>query len=202
MKLNRIVRWSLLGLAAAAATVTGLSAPTIAQGSYSRDGLTIIGGVDAENRLSYRLDNNTRRSNDAEYTLQVDGDKIDSAVSSLVITIPEAFSRYRGRLELDKISVYHGRIDDPGNEIAVEEVLWDDRVFSGVRDFSDELDKLEIYLGEDVPANTPFIIQFEDVRNPTRALQQRVNLQVVPRGQELATYIGTWEMLIAYEDRD
>ena len=65
---------------------------------------------------------------------------------------------------------------------------------------SDDLDKIEIYLAEDIPANTSFVIDFEKVRNPNRALMQRVNLQVIPRGNDLATYIGTWEMLIAYQD--
>ena len=43
---------------------------------------------------------------------------------------------------------------------------------------------------------------FNGVKSPTRALMLRTNLQVFPRGEEIATYIGTWEMLVAYEDRD
>ncbi len=201
MALKQLIHLGLVGLAMSAATVVGVNAPTLAQQDiYNSDGLNIIGGVESRYRLSYSLDNNTRRNTRASYLLEVKGDKVDSAVSTLIVTVPEAFSRYSGRIDLDRIKVHYGRIDNVGEEIAIEEVLWDDRVFSGANDLSDELDKLEIFLAEDIPANTSFLIEFEKVRNPNRALMQRLNLQVVPRGEELATYIGTWEMLIAYQD--
>lgn len=201
MALKQLIRLGLVGLAMSAATVVGMSVPTLAQRDvYNSDGLNIIGGVESRYRLSYSLDNNTRRNTRASYLLEVKGDKVDSAVSALIVTVPEAFSRYRGRIDLDRIKVHYGRIDNVGEEIAVDEVLWDDRVFSGANDLSEELDKIEIFLAEDIPASTSFVIEFERVRNPNRALMQRLNLQVVPRGQDLATYVGTWEMLIAYQD--
>ena len=201
MALNQLIRLGLVGLAMSAAAVVGVNVPTLAQQDiYDSDGLNIIGGVESRYRLNYSLNNNTRRNTRASYRLEVKGDNIDSAVSALVVTVPEAFSRYRGRIDLDSIKVRYGRIDNVGEEIAVDEVLWDDRVFSGANDLSDDLDKIEIYLAEDIPASTSFIIDIEKVRNPNRALMQRVNLQVIPRGQDLATYIGTWEMLIAYQD--
>ncbi|MDV3352316.1 DUF2808 domain-containing protein [Leptothoe sp. LEGE 181152] len=201
MALKQLIRLGLVGLAMSAAAVVGVNVPTLAQQDiYDSDGLNIIGGVESRYRLNYSLNNNTRRNTRASYRLEVKGDKIDSAVSALVVTVPEAFSRHRGRIDLDRIKVRYGRIDDVGEDIAVDEVLWDDRVFSGANDLSDDLDKIEIYLAEDIPANTSFVIDFEKVRNPNRALMQRVNLQVIPRGNDLATYIGTWEMLIAYQD--
>ena len=201
MALKQLKRLGLVGLAMSAAAVMGLNVPTLAQQDiYDSDGLNIIGGTEARYRLAYSLDNNTRRNSRANYLLEVKGDKVDYAVSTLIVTIPEAFTRYRGRINLDRIKVHYGRIDNVGEEIAVDEVLWDDRVFSGANDLTEDLDKIEIILAEDIPANTSFLIEFEKVRNPNRALMQRLNLQVMPRGEELATYIGTWEMLIAYQD--
>ena len=197
---NKIIRWGLAGLLLS--SVAGLSAPTFAQNSYNTDGLTIFGGVDSEYRLAYNLRNNTTRNTRANYELEVPGDAIGAATSALIVTIPETFSEYRGRIDLEEITVRYGRIDSEGDEIAVDEVLWDDRVFSGARDLSDELDKIEIFLAEDIPADRSFTIEFGKVRNPNRGLVLRTNLQVLARGQELASYVGSWEMLVAYEDRD
>ncbi len=201
MALKQLIRLGLAGLAMSAAAIVGLHGPILAQTDiYDSDGLNIVGGVESRYRLSYSLDNNTRRNSRARYNLAVKGDKVNYAVSTLIVTIPEAFSRYRGRIDLDRIKVHYGRIDNVGDEIAVEEAIWDDRVFSGSNDLSEDLDQIEIILAEDIPANTSFLIEFEKVRNPNRSLMQRLNLQAIPRGEELPTYIGTWEMLIAYQD--
>lgn len=201
MALKQFIRLGLVGLTMSAAAVVGLSGPTLAQRDvYDSDGLNIIGGVDSEFRLAYSLANNTRRSSRANYLMEVKGDKVDVAVSKLIVTVPEAFSRYSGRIDLDRIKVHYGRLDNLGDEVAIDEVVWDDRVFSGAQDLTEDLDKIEIFLSEDIAASTSFTIEFEKVRNPNRALMQRLNLQVLPRGEELPTYVGTWEMLIAYQD--
>lgn len=202
MMLKNIVRWGLAGLLLSSATVVGVTAPTLAQDYYQTDGLTIFGGTDAEYRLSYRLLNNKPRDTRAHWALGVNGNQLQTATSALVVTLPESFTRYRGRIDLDEITVRYGRIDSDGDSIEVDEVRWDDVVFSGANDLSEDLDKIEIYLAEDVPADTSITIEFNKVRNPNRALMLRTNLQVFPRGEELATYIGTWEMLVAYDDRD
>ncbi len=196
---KKLMQWGLAGLMLSSAAVASVSLPTLAQDSYNTDGLTIFGGVDGEYRLPYDLRNNTRRNTRAMYTLEVGGDKIQAAASTLIVTIPESFTRYRGRINLDEISVRYGRIDNEGSSIPVDEVRWDDRVFSGANDLSDDLDKIEIFLAEDIPADRSFTIEFGKVRNPNRSLMLRTNLQVVERGQELPNYIGTWEMLVAYE---
>lgn len=196
---KKMMQWGLAGLMLSSAAFTGLSLPTLAQDSYNTDGLTIFGGVDGRYRLAYSLRNNTRRNTRARYELEVGGDKLQAAASTLIVTIPESFTRYRGRVNLDEISVRYGRIDNEGSSIPVDEVRWDDRVFSGANDLSDDLDKIEIFLAEDIPADRSFTIEFGKVRNPNRSLMVRTNLQVVERGQELPNYIGTWEMLVAYE---
>ena len=203
MRLKNIARWGLAGLLLSSATLAGVAAaPTVAQDYYGTDGLTIFGGVESDYRLDYRLFNNTRRNTRAVWAMEVKGTQLQTATSALVVTLPESFSRYRGRIDLDEITVRYGRIDSEGEEISIDEVRWDDVVFSGANDLSEELDKIEIFLAEDVPADTSITIEFNKVRNPNRALMLRTNLQVFPRGEELATYIGTWEMLVAYEDRD
>lgn len=201
MALKQLIRLGLVGLAMSTAAVVGLSGPTLAQRDvYDSDGLNIIGGVESEYRLSYSLANNTRRNKRANYLMEVKGDNVDVAVSKLIVTVPEAFSRYSGRIDLDRIKVHYGRLDSLGDEVVIDEVIWDDRVFNGAQDLTEELDKIEIFLDEDIPASTSFTIEFAKVRNPNRALMQRLNLQVLPRGEELPTYVGTWEMLIAYQD--
>ena len=201
MVLKNFVRWMWAGALLSSAAVVGINAPTLAQG-YETDGLTIFGGIDSEYRLSYRLLNNTPRNTRTHWDLEVPGDQLRSATSALVVTLPESFSRYRGRIDLEEITVRYGRLDSDGETIEVDEVLWDDIVFSGANDLSEELDKIEIFLAEDVPADTSITIEFGKVRSPNRSLILRTNLQVYPRGEELATYIGTWEMLVAYDDRD
>lgn len=199
MMLKNIVRWGLAGLLLS--SVAGFTVPTLAQ-SYESDGLTIFGGADSDFRLAYRLLNNEPRNNRTQWELEVRGDQLQTATSALVVTLPESFTRYRGRVDLDEISVRYGRIDSEGEAIEIDEVRWDDIVFSGANDLSEELDKIEIFLAEDIPADTSITLVFEKIRNPTRALMLRTNLQVFPRGEELATYVGTWEMLVAYDDRD
>lgn len=199
MMLKNFVRWGLAGLLLS--SVAGFTVPTLAQ-SYESDGLTVFGGADPSFRLAYRLLNNEPRSKRTHWELEVRGEQLQTATSALVVTVPESFTRYRGRINLDEITVRYGRINSDGEEIAIDEVRWDDIVFSGANDLSEELDKIEIFLAEDIPADTSITLEFAKVKNPTRALMLRTNLQVFPRGEELATYVGTWEMLVAYDDRD
>lgn len=202
MMLKNFVRWGLAGLLLSSATVAGLNVPTLAQDYYETPGTSVFGGVESDFRLSYRLLNNTPRNKRTTWELEVRGDKLQTATSALVVTLPESFTRYRGRIDLNEITAHYGRIDSDGESIAIDEVRWDDTVFSRDRDLSDELDKIEIFLAEDIPADTSITLVFNGVKSPTRALMLRTNLQVFPRGEEIATYIGTWEMLVAYEDRD
>ena len=199
--LKNIIRWGVAGLLLSSATFAGFNVPTLAQG-YESDGLTLFGGSDPDYRLSYRLLNNTPRNKRTYWELEVPGDQLQAATSALIVTLPESFTRYRGNIDLDEITLRYGRIDSEGESIEIDEVRWDDVVFSGANDLSEDLDKIEIFLAEDIPADSSITLVFNKVKNPTRALMLRTNLQVFPRGEELATYIGTWEMLDAYDDRD
>ncbi len=179
----------LSGLAlSGVAIATTLSAvpiePSVAQ---TNPGITLWGGVDSEYRLPYTLRNNEPRSTRAEYSLRVPGTRIDSAVSKLSITYPEAFTERNGSFDTDEIRVHRGRRSG-GREIEVDEVVW-----------IPEASRLEIYLNEDIPADTSFVISMSDIRNPDRFGMHRFNLQAESRGDVLPRYLGTWELLVAEE---
>jgi hypothetical protein len=185
---KHFIRRSLLGLSAIALTMGMQAAPIGAQTEGTGGGLTLWGGVDADFRLPYQLQYNTRRSPRTRMVLRVPGDKVERAVSQLIITYPEAFTNYSGSFNVDSIEVRRGRGTN-GALIPVDEVVW-----------TPENQSLNIYLLDDIPADTTFTIVASDVRNPNRALMSRFNLQMQYRGDVLPVYGGTWELLLAYED--
>ena len=180
----RLLSGLALSGVAIATTLSFLPAtPGVAQ---TNQGLTIFGGVDSDYRLPYTLRNNEPRSTRAQYYLRVPGTRMDRAVSKLRITYPEAFTNRRGAIYTDRIQVRQGR-GAGGREIPVDEVVW-----------IPESSQLEIYMAEDIPADTSFVINM-GVLNPTRFGFQRWNLQAEGRGDVLPRYIGTWELLVAEE---
>ncbi|MEL6471721.1 MAG: DUF2808 domain-containing protein [Cyanobacteria bacterium J06623_4] len=182
----RLLSGLALSGAAIATTLWALpTRPTLAQ---TNQGLTLFGGVDSEYRLPYTLRNNEPRSTRAHYFLRVPGTRMDRAASALRITYPEAFTNRRGAFDTDQIQVRRGR-GSGGREIPVDEVVW-----------VPEASQLEIYMAEDIPADTSFVITMSDVRNPDRFGMHRFNLQAESRGDVLPRYLGTWELLVA-EDR-
>ncbi|NJM97920.1 MAG: DUF2808 domain-containing protein [Phormidesmis sp. RL_2_1] len=156
--------------------------PSIAQ---TNQGVTIFGGVGSEYRLGYTLRNNQPRSTRAEYYLRVQGNRIDSAISHLRISYPEAFTNRRGSFNTDEIKVYRGR-GSGDREIPVEDVVW-----------TPESGQIDIYMTEDIPADTSFVVVMKAVRNPDRYGMHRFNLQGEGRGDVLPRYLGTWELMVA-----
>ncbi|EDX85213.1 hypothetical protein S7335_2912 [Synechococcus sp. PCC 7335] len=175
---------ALSGVAIATTLSTLPIHPSLAQ---TNPGITLWGGVDSEYRLPYTLRNNRPRSTRAQYYLRVPGTRIDSAVSKLSITYPEAFTDRNGSFNTDEIRVRRGR-GSGDREIPIDEVVW-----------IPEASRLEIFLTEDIPADTSFVIDAR-VRNPDRFGMHRFNLQAESRGDVLPRYLGTWELLVA-EDR-
>ena len=181
----RLLSGLALSGAAIATTLSTLPAgPSFAQ---TNQGLTIFGGVNSEFRLPYTLRNNEPRSTRANYFLRVPGTRMDRAVSNLKITYPEAFTNRRGSFDTDQIQVLRGRRRG-GTPIEVSEVVWDP-----------ETSQIEIYLAEDIPADTSFVIEMSGVRNPTRFGMHRFNLLGESQGDVLPRYLGTWELLVAEE---
>ncbi|MEL6555692.1 MAG: DUF2808 domain-containing protein [Cyanobacteria bacterium J06621_11] len=178
----RLLSGLALSGAAIATTLSVLPAqPSVAQ---TNQGMTLFGGVDSDFRLPYTLRNNQPRSTRAHYYLRVPGNQMETAASKLRISYPEAFTNRRGRFDTDEIEVRRGR-GTGGSEIAVEEVVW-----------VPESNQIEIYLEEDIPADTSFVVSMK-VRNPNRFGMHRFNLQVEARGDVLPRYVGTWELLVA-----
>ena len=181
----RVLSGLALSGVAIATTLSVLPAqPSAAQ---TNPGITLWGGVDSEYRLPYTLRNNRPRSTRAQYYLRVPGTRIESAVSKLNIIYPEAFTERNGSFDTDQIRVRRGR-GSGDREIPVDEVVW-----------VPEASRLEIYMSEDIPADTSFVIDMSDVRNPDRFGMHRFSLQVEARGDVLPRYLGTWELLVAEE---
>lgn len=179
----RLLSVVALSGAAIATTLTALPVqPGVAQ---TNQGITLFGGVDSEFRLPYTLRNNQPRSTRAAYYLRVPGDRIDRAASHLRISYPEAFTNRSGAFDTDQIKVRRGR-GPGGREIPVDEVVW-----------TPESSQLDIYLTEDIPSDTSFVIAMEGIRNPNRFGMHRFNLQAESRGGVLPHYLGTWELLVA-----
>ncbi|MGB3671695.1 MAG: DUF2808 domain-containing protein [Phormidesmis sp.] len=189
MSVKRSMFRLLSGLAlSGAAVATTLSVlPTQPSVAQTNQGVTLFGGVDSEFRLPYTLRNNEPRSTRAHYFLRVPGTRMETAASTLRISYPEAFTNRSGAFDTDQIKVRRGR-GSGGREIPVEEVVW-----------SPESSQLEIYLAEDIPADTSFLIEMSGIRNPNRFGMHRFNLQVEARGDILPRYLGTWELLVAEE---
>jgi len=182
----RLLSGLALSGAAIATTLTALPIPAgLAQ---TNQGLTIFGGVDSDYRLPYTLRNNSPRNTRARYYLRVPGTRMDSATSKLTISYPEAFTNRRGAFDTDQIQVRRGR-GRGGSELAVDEVVW-----------VPEAGTVEIYMAEDIPADTSFVIAMNGIRNPDRFGMHRFNLRTESRGEVLPRYVGTWELMVA-EDR-
>ncbi|PZO58631.1 MAG: hypothetical protein DCF15_04735 [Phormidesmis priestleyi] len=176
-----------LFLSGAALTATLLVVPALPGFAQTNQGVTIFGGVDSEYRLPYTLRNNQPRSRRAEYYLRVPGNRMASAAAHLRISYPEAFTERRGAFDTDQIKVRQGR-GRGSSEIPIQEVVW-----------SPESSQIDIYLAEDIPADTSFVVAMTGIRNPDRFGMQRFNLQAESRGDVLPRYLGTWELLVAEE---
>lgn len=183
--ISRLLSGLFLSGAAIATTVTLL--PTQPGFAQTNQGLTIFGGVDSEFRLPYTLRNNSPRNTRAAYFLRVPGTRVEAAVSSLRITYPEEFTNRNGYFDPENIQVLRGK-GSKGHEIPVDEVVW-----------NAESGQIDIYMSEDIPADTSFVIAMKGIRNPDRFGMQRFNLQTESRGDVRARYIGTWELLVAEE---
>lgn len=177
---------ALSGLAAIAGShIVPRATNAIAQ--TTGEGLTIYGGVDAEFRLNYMIDNNKRRDTRARYYLAVPGRKITREIVELEITYPQAFEDNGGYFSRASVELREGNGRGQGS-IPVEDVVFD-------------LDRniIEIYPAEPIPPNKNFVIVVSSVRNPNRYGQHYLNLRTMYRGDVLRQFVGIWPMDIAAE---
>ena len=179
-------RWlqrGLLGLfAASGLAIAGNSA--IAQ---TTDGFTIFGGVEAQYRLSYFIDNNERRSNDARYYLRVAGRKVTNEVLELFITYPQEFEDEGGHFDKTRIELREGT-GRGGATIEVDEIIIDQ-----------EANVFEIYPAEPLQPNSSFVVVLHDVRNPNRYGNRYFFLDALYQGAPLQDFVGVWPIEVAAE---
>jgi Protein of unknown function (DUF2808) len=155
-------------LAIAAASTTGLAAVVNAQ-----SGLTLFSGVDRDHQLNYKLDYDGRLGQRDNYHLKIPAQKLEVAVSKLVISYPDS---YHGTFNTNSVQV-----EAAGKKIELDEVTWD-------RDNR----AIEIYPKEPIPAATRLEIVLSRVSNPTRVGTHYFNISVQSPGDlPLTRYIGT-----------
>lgn len=183
MTIKHWIQRSLMGVFA----VSGLAIAGSTAIAQTTDGLTIFGGVEAQYRLGYYIDNNERRSNDARYYLRVAGRKVPKDVLELQITYPEEFEEEGGYFDNARVELRDGT-GRGGATIPVDEVIVDT-----------EANILEIYPVEPITANSNFVVVLHDVRNPNRYGNHFFLLDVLYQGGPLREFVGVWPLEIAAE---
>lgn len=182
----KLKRWLYRGLLATMAT-SGVVIAGHGAIAQTTDGLTIFGGVEAQYRLGYYIDNNERRSSDARYYLRVAGRKIPKEVLELQISYPEKFEEQGGYFTNARIELREGS-GRGGATIPVDEIIIDpdNNIF-------------EIYPTEPIPANSSFVVVLHDVRNPNRYGNHFFTLDALFQGGPLREFVGVWPVEAAAE---
>ena len=179
-------RWlhhGLMGLFAA----SGLAIAGSGAIAQTTDGFTIFGGVEAQYRLGYFIDNNERRSNDARYYLRVAGRKVTDEVLELFITYPQEFEDEGGHFDKTRIELREGT-GRGGATIEVDEIIIDQ-----------EANVFEIYPSEPLQPNSSFVVVLHDVRNPNRYGNRYFFLDALYQGTPLQDFVGVWPIEVAAE---
>ncbi|MEM9008408.1 MAG: DUF2808 domain-containing protein [Cyanobacteria bacterium P01_F01_bin.86] len=175
------------------------AAPLTSWAQNSTSGLTIFSGVNRSNELPYLIDWNRVASRRTRYYLKVTGRKMDLAVSEFEVLYPKDF---KGRFNPERVEVRagDGRRGDKDATFKIQEVVWDKEnpenncgIFIGGGDDPEEYCHIEIYLDEDVPADTGVVLVFDKVKNPKRIGTHYFHLRVrTPGDVPLRSYVGTW----------
>jgi len=158
-------------LTIAAGLFAGSASVLLAQGL---PGLVIFSGVERENQLGYRLDFDGVPRRRDRYRLRIAARKIPVSVSQLTITYP---TNYDGTFSPEDIEL---RVQD--EEVAISEIRW-----------NEEIQEINIFPVESIPANVPVEIILSNVRNPRNAGMYYFNALALPTGDiPLRRYLGTW----------
>jgi len=167
---------TLSGLAIAASLVASL--PLISFAQSGLPGLTIFGGVKAEDNLNYRLDFGGRPSGWDRYRLRIPAKKMKLAVAQFAISYPDY---YEGIFDPKRVDVIV-----KGKSVPLQEVNW-----------NKDNNLLEIFPTDPVPAGSAVEIQLNNVRNPSFGGMFYFNLQILSPGDvPLLRYLGTWVISI------
>lgn len=182
---QRLTRFAALGLATAlmAGGVATLMPPV----SQAQSGFTIFGGIEPQYRLSYLIDFNFVRSNDARYYLRISDQKLLRDVISLEVTYPPEFVELQGSFNVDKIELREG--SGRGADVIPARSI----------DWIEEENRIEIIPENPIPAETDIVIAMRDVNNPRRYGYHYFNLRVMYQGDVINQYIGTWPLEVAVD---
>ena len=154
------------------------SVPAITWAQGGNPGLTIFGGVDRENILSYHLDFGGRPGGWDRYRLYIPGKKMTQGASKFFIAYPEY---YDGKFDTDSIEV---RVK--GESLPVREVFWDQ-----------ESRIVEIDLENPIQESHKVEIVFSNVKNPRFGGTYYFHCQVLETGaQPVRLHLGTWILSI------
>lgn len=171
------------GGAIAGSAIVSQSPTAIAQ--TTSDGFTLFGGVEAQYRLGYLIDNNERRSTRARYYLEVAGRKMPREVLELEIAYPEEFEENGGYFTAASFEIRDGN-GRGGGSIPIDEVI-----------LNTTSNVIEIYPEEPIPANQSFVIVIHDVRNPNRYGKHYFNLRALFNGGVDREFVGIWPLDVA-----
>lgn len=140
-------------------------------------GLTIFGGPERANSLSYRLDYGKPGIWD-RYRLRIPAKKLSIAIAQLSITYP---NYYKGLLDPKQVQVIV-----KNKKVPLQDVIWDQ-----------ENHLLEIYPAEPIPAGNNVEVVLSNVKNPSPGGMYHFNARVRSPGEvPLVRYIGTWVLSI------
>ncbi|ELR98025.1 DUF2808 domain-containing protein [Gloeocapsa sp. PCC 73106] len=151
-----------------------LSVNPIIVKAQSNPGLTIFGGVDRENQLSYYLDFGGRANNWDRYRLRIPGEKLTEGATRFIIKYPDYFE---GKFDPDKVEV---RVGD--ESLPIRGVIWDQENYL-----------LEIDLENPLTEARKVEIVLSNVKNPRYGGTFYFNCDVVAAGEiPIRLYVGTW----------
>jgi hypothetical protein len=167
----------LLPILAVASCYGMTIAPTIARAD-SLPGFTLFSGIDAADRLSYRLDSGNRSTTD-RYRLTIPGGKINRlGAAQIQISYPDY---YQGKFDDKAVEV---TVDDKA--ISVESAKWDK-----------ENRTITIDLAQQLKTKKDINVTLGNVQNPDRTGMFNFNCQVKSSAEfPLARYVGTWTLSI------
>ncbi len=159
--------------------------PALAQATQTCQGLTLFGGVSAQLRLGYCLDNNSRRNSRARYYLYVGGRAFTRDIIDLKITYPAAFTDMRGHFDNATIELREGT-GRGGARIPIQDIVLDR-----------ENNTIEIFPAEPLPRNRNFMVVMSDVRNPDQFGVHNFELDVTFQGDSSRSFVGIWSLDVA-----
>jgi hypothetical protein len=144
----------------------------------SLPGYTLFGGVDAADRLNFKLDSGRRNFSD-NYYLRLPGEKIHKlGVAQFQITYP---GYYNGKFDENKI-----QINSNGKSVPIKSAKWDEKNRT-----------IQIDLEQRLRTKGEIEVVLNNVQNPNSGGMYHFNLLTKTSPEfPIARYVGTWTLSI------